>query len=144
MAAAEGDWATRLLRLELALDAVRAGADPDDVDSTVLQLIDLSRTLDSTTELTRRVRAAVQLELAGAAAALAADVGIESLAAQALALARGAGPPLSSTRAVLFGTVEFRPDRADGPKICGSREAPLIALPQGVAELSYLRFGDRS
>ena len=140
-ALAEDDWATRLLWLELAVDAAQRGADPGAVAAAIRQLIDRSQALQPGTELTRRVRAAVQLELAGAAAALAADSGEESLARVALDLARKAGPPLSSARSVLFGVTEFEPLLDRQPLTHPAEPMPLAPLPTDTAELGYLRFG---
>jgi len=143
-ATAGSDWSTALEWLELAVDATFAGADAAVAESLLQQLIERSRTLDAHTELTRRMRAAVSLELAGAAAALVVAGGRRELAGHALTLLRSVGPPLSSARSVLYGASAISStDRATLSATIRA-PAPTATLPTGIAELGYLRFGARA
>jgi tetratricopeptide (TPR) repeat protein len=139
--AAADDWPMRLLWLELAIDATRAGADGSRLDQVIEALAERSRQMDQDTELTRRVRAAVQLEIAGAAAALAAHTGRSRLAHTALALARSAGPPLTSARSVLFGNTAFESVNGDPRSATADEADHSQPLPSGIAELVHVRFG---
>ncbi len=126
---AGSDWSTALLWLELAIDAATTSADLAAAQTLLQGLIDRSQALDESSELTRRMRAAVHLELAGAAAALVAAGAPDELAWQSLALLRSAGPPMSSARSVLYGATTFSPSQSLAPqestKVPG-RPAPLL------------------
>jgi len=139
--AENGSWSTRILWLELALDSISGAADAAILATSLRGLVDASDVLVGESELIRRSRSAVRLELAGAAAALYSKTRDDTLALLAQSLLRSAGPSMSSSRSLLYGMSSLHQSN-DSESESKRQPSPLLKLQAGIAEISYLRFGN--